>query len=1621
MAKLDEIINDTPELNYDPETAMSERFQQAQKSVDWGNHPLFNLADADKVSNEPVNRVYGAEDLENITSGVGTIAWDAFRKGVLDLSSVGSKAQMALGNTLAGVSGDRVGTEMRNRAADQLMKTMEDSRFIDSNYGDAETWTERFIGGAMSMGEMLAVGALTGPVGLGAYVGTLSLSDGALNDMVKYQEENGTLDGYETDPINLALDYGNAVFQVASELMLGTGRLVNGKFLKAGKTASAIAKETLDNFIQESAQGAVADLTEVLKGNKDISVLSENVAGYIKDGVVAGVLGGAIGGSAYKLNKNRALAGLDKINKQLHPEMTDVQIRKESEDIFEKTEEKMEKSFIPELVARQEATNDKGKIRENVRQKVEMMYRDNEDMTEKQKAKAIETTTTLELENMLYDSIEKKIPLTAHPLLQGEVNELGWFRDGIPENRRAEINALNDEIRELKNQRTQAMEAKDYTKLDELDTKIEEFRKNLPEKIKDLVVADREEIKNMLEEQRKAVENSQAKKQLFQKVKQMARKAAEKQQKADVKLAEQMATGAEKARAKREQAETALQTKEAKIRTLTEQRQIASSIKRLKNKVESAKTEKQREFNYAVEQATDESLRQALLNRDWNEYTVKHMKRRQLKREVKALKNISAAELTPMTTREITTEQERAETKQEKAKTAKGFFHRKINRDFANESGILQAWGYSKDDSAVNLVFVKDGGYKDWDEIVMALQESGYLPETYADTYEKTDALVDQAKDIVLNNKDLTIETAEQAQIDYTEDVGYKMLKDSGLSDADIQGMSYQQMSDKLTELYREQQPQIEEPEINPDEIPDIMWQDKEPTDKKELVVTHGTTLSKLKEALDLGAMPVPSLAVSKAEHVNKQYGEITFVGGKYILNKEPVYTSDIYSARRVKPYLVINDKGMKYLKSLVGGRASFLEANIPDLFGTGSGDDLLMHLYLLEKGKRNDPENTLTRQGADFSDEFGKMSDAEQKEYAQWTVDFEKNYFDKKIWAGYTPSGRKKTLDYNLENIVKLMAKKPTAGSEAGFGTSPHALKGVWAKPLKTIEAIRKNKNRLVSEEEYKKVDTEFWDAINKLTDLLRTDYLVKNLPYSYDEHIIATLMEIKDTTNIKALLQQNNMNDSDEAVQAVKDFKTFVESVPTKYFEAKPKRAVNFNEFNGVVMPTNSDYDEVAKRLADMGLHVERTDNVQEGIQNIDKQTPVLFQSKATDTTGKGKQFRGAYIPEYRFIAMTENMDASTLAHELAHDWGQEYFRWARSGKASESFMKSWGAVEKAMGITDKDTYFTYDASEKFARAYEGWLMERKDWADILHIDNDEEKKAVEDAMEDYRKELVDIYDSLTNPYFTMAWGKVGELKPELKQWFERSTKFESLDEQVRRGEITAEQASEEKLKDMMETATNNTVQNMSAEDKQAVRTIENLEKLETQTKETANRFDTEGGNRNAIQARLNQIALAKDLTANDAILERYDTHRDMLEVAKAADEFVRTRQEDAIKIINGEMAEQDGLYASDLYTALERVAKQTGDFELIDELRHSRVATELAKELGQRVAGFRNYTGDGDLDIVSALKKVDKIYDKAYNETEKDNLSADLKAWAEDLQATDSLSDAKLDEFFKDMECQ
>ena len=398
-----------------------------------------------------------------------------------------------------------------------------------------------------------------------------------------------------------------------------------------------------------------------------------------------------------------------------------------------------------------------------------------------------------------------------------------------------------------------------------------------------------------------------------------------------------------------------------------------------------------------------------------------------------------------------------------------------------------------------------------------------------------------------------------------------------------------------------------------------------------------------------------------------------------------------------------------------------------------------------------------------------------------------------------------------------------------------------------------------------------------------------------------------------------------------------------------------------------------------------------------------------KQTKVSGKGKDFRGFYVPDYRLIVLSPDADVTTLTHEFAHDWLQQFFRHYRSGKASESFMKSWGAVEKALGISPDAITVPDEASEAFARAYEGWVLNKKDWAKNIDVDDENREQLIE-RFKRYQEYLTDIYEDLTNPYFRETWGKVGELKPELQAWFEQVTMADDvISAKVASGAITPEQAQIRTISKNVNDVVQAAEDNFTQKEKDEINAVERLN--------DTSRYEVPGGNKNSLQNRLS--GLARDIDANNVALGRYDTHRDMLEVAKAADEFVRTRTDEALNIINGIEPEKEGLYASDLYTALERFATETNNVDLAMELINSKVAQDLAKEWGQRVAGFRNFTGDGDFDAISQLKALDNQYKKDYDEKEKQKVNTAADEYVTELNNVDDAQD--VDAFLDSIKCQ
>lgn len=144
-----------------------------------------------------------------------------------------------------------------------------------------------------------------------------------------------------------------------------------------------------------------------------------------------------------------------------------------------------------------------------------------------------------------------------------------------------------------------------------------------------------------------------------------------------------------------------------------------------------------------------------------------------------------------------------------------------------------------------------------------------------------------------------------------------------------------------------------------------------------------------------------------------------------------------------------------------------------------------------------------------------------------------------------------------------------------------------------------------------------------------------------------------------------------------------------------------------------------------------------------------------KQGSITGKGDTNRGGYDDALKRIILGEKSDLSTIQHEFAHYWIQNNFKWARSGLASQDWLRKWRDVEDALGIEPQDRLLSKSASEKFAKAYERYILEGKVAPELQW------------AFEGFQKAYQDIYEDLENEYFDLS----EELAPEVVDWFNRN----------------------------------------------------------------------------------------------------------------------------------------------------------------------------------------------------------------------------------------------------------
>lgn len=182
-----------------------------------------------------------------------------------------------------------------------------------------------------------------------------------------------------------------------------------------------------------------------------------------------------------------------------------------------------------------------------------------------------------------------------------------------------------------------------------------------------------------------------------------------------------------------------------------------------------------------------------------------------------------------------------------------------------------------------------------------------------------------------------------------------------------------------------------------------------------------------------------------------------------------------------------------------------------------------------------------------------------------------------------YTRTGNRRSFaqlhnPYTLQNLVEAMNQQNARG-EGAWGLSASTLMSTATAEYQNLDEVRADKGRLqqMPEEEYKALLEKADDQISDILDKLRRE-TTPHADNSFEEReilggILMQAAQGKQTAAAigKAFAKEGYTIGKDTAQMILNLYKN-VAAIPTGYFEAKPQRAVGFDEVRAAILPDNT-----------------------------------------------------------------------------------------------------------------------------------------------------------------------------------------------------------------------------------------------------------------------------------------------------------------------------------------------------------------------------------------------------------------------------------------------------------------
>ena len=201
-----------------------------------------------------------------------------------------------------------------------------------------------------------------------------------------------------------------------------------------------------------------------------------------------------------------------------------------------------------------------------------------------------------------------------------------------------------------------------------------------------------------------------------------------------------------------------------------------------------------------------------------------------------------------------------------------------------------------------------------------------------------------------------------------------------------------------------------------------------------------------------------------------------------------------------------------------------------------------------------------------------------------------------------FTPSGNRRSFSalhyaHTLENVVKAMKEAGTQGIGFGGGN----IFGASATEYGSIKDIKADSDRLqkMSDEEYQALKDEFAERFRELAASLPIHKDSWTATEDAANMLVEAVVKGKTRNGIANYLRKESegwANYSDSVVDDLIEIVSDIRNMPTGYFEAKPQRAVGFDEVAAIVIPYNADA-KLKQELLNNGFSIAEYDPNVEG----------------------------------------------------------------------------------------------------------------------------------------------------------------------------------------------------------------------------------------------------------------------------------------------------------------------------------------------------------------------------------------------------------------------------------------